>query len=157
MYAFLKAVHLLAMVVWIGGMFFTHFCLRPAIAQLDAQTRLAVMRVALGRFFSIVLAASALTVGTGGWLMARVAAASARAGGAASMPIEWHVMAALGLLMLAIFLYIRFVPYARMLRMISAADWPAGAAALARIRMLVGVNLALGLAIIAVTQIGVGG
>ena len=33
-YATLKTLHVLAIVVWVGGMVFAHFFLRPAVAQL---------------------------------------------------------------------------------------------------------------------------
>ena len=32
--ALLIAMHVLAVVVWVGGMFFAYFCLRPAAAKL---------------------------------------------------------------------------------------------------------------------------
>ena len=50
--------------------------------------------------------------------------------------------------MVAIFGHIRFVLFKRMDHAVAAADWPAAAAALAAIRRWVGVNLALGLALI---------
>ena len=52
----LKFVHLVAVSVWIGGMFFAHFCLRPAAFELlvPAQ-RLPLMVGALGRFFRWVM------------------------------------------------------------------------------------------------------
>ena len=34
LYASLKALHLLSIVVWGGGMFFMHVCLRPAAAEV---------------------------------------------------------------------------------------------------------------------------
>jgi uncharacterized membrane protein len=36
LYATLKTVHVLSIIVWIGGMVFSHFFLRPAVAQLEA-------------------------------------------------------------------------------------------------------------------------
>ena len=30
-YLLLKAVHVLCVVLWVGGMAFAHFCLRPAV------------------------------------------------------------------------------------------------------------------------------
>ena len=35
-YAILKTIHLLSIIVWIGGMVFAHFFLRPAVAMLSA-------------------------------------------------------------------------------------------------------------------------
>jgi hypothetical protein len=40
LYATLKTIHLLSIIVWIGGMVFAHFFLRPAVAQLEPPLRL---------------------------------------------------------------------------------------------------------------------
>jgi len=48
----LTLLHVLASVIWVGGMFFAHQCLRPAaIATLDPPQRLALWRAVFGRFF----------------------------------------------------------------------------------------------------------
>ena len=57
-YATLKTLHVLSIIVWIGGMVFAHFFLRPAVAQFEPAVRLRVMHAVLGRFFQAVLAAS---------------------------------------------------------------------------------------------------
>jgi uncharacterized membrane protein len=72
-YATLKLLHVLAIVVWIGGMVFAHFFLRPAVAQLEPAVRLRLMHDVLGRFFQAVLAASLLTLVSGVWMLGRVA------------------------------------------------------------------------------------
>jgi len=64
-YAILKTLHVLSIIVWIGGMVFAHFFLRPAVAQLEPAVRLPPMYAVLGRFFQAVLAASLLTLVTG--------------------------------------------------------------------------------------------
>ena len=60
-------------------------------------------------------------------------------------------LAALGVLMIAIFGHIRFALFKRLSRAVAAQDWPAGGAALASIRTWVSVNLAIGVIIIAIT------
>ena len=65
LYALLNALHVLAIVVWVGGMVFAHFFLRPAVAALPPPQRLPLMQAVLGRFFAAVLAASAVTLATG--------------------------------------------------------------------------------------------
>jgi uncharacterized membrane protein len=64
-YAALKTVHMLSIIVWIGGMVFAHFFLRPAGAQLEPVVRVRLMRDVLGRFFKAVLVASLLTLASG--------------------------------------------------------------------------------------------
>ncbi len=156
-YALLKAIHVLAIVVWVGGMVFSHFFLRPALAQLEPPQRLRLMHDVLGRFFRAVLVASLLSLGTGIWMIGRVAKQAVQSGGGFQMPLTWTLMAVLGVVMVAIFMHIRYALYARLSRAVAAADWPAGAAALATLRLWVAINLGLGLLTIVVALVGVGG
>ena len=48
-YAALKTLHVLSIIVWLGGMVFAHFFLRPAVAQLEVPLRLRLMHDVLGR------------------------------------------------------------------------------------------------------------
>ncbi len=146
--AALKTVHMLSIIVWIGGMVFAHFFLRPALIQLEPAVRLSLMRDVLGRFFRAVLGASLLTLASGAWMIARVARQVAESGSTFQMPWAWTAMALLGLVMMAVFMHIRFALYRRLARAVAAADWPAGGAALAQIRSWVAVNLALGVVIL---------
>lgn len=150
-YAALKTLHLFAIVVWIGGMVFAHFFLRPSLSLLEPPARLKLMHAVLGRFFQAVLVVSLLTLGSGVWMLGRVAKQVVQAGGSFQMPWQWTVMAALGVLMVAIFMHIRFALYKRLSRAVAASDWPAGGAALGQIRQWVLVNLVLGVVIMAVT------
>ena len=143
-YALLKTVHLLAVVVWLGGMFFAHFCLRPAALSLAPPQRVPLMAMALGRFFQAVTVAIVLILGSGGWMLARVAVTTKSTGGPFNMPLEWHVMVGLGVVMVLVFGHIRFALYRRLQRAVAAGDWPAGGAALASIRGWVAINLTLG-------------
>jgi uncharacterized membrane protein len=151
LYAILKTLHVLSIVVWVGGMVFAHFFLRPAVAQLEGPLRLRLMHDVLGRFFQAVLAASLLTLATGVWMLGRVAKQVVQSGGSFDMPLAWTLMAVLGTAMVAIFLFIRFVPFRKLGRAVAAANWTAGAAALAQVRLWVSVNLGLGVLVLLVT------
>lgn len=155
LYATLKTLHLLAIIVWIGGMVFAHFFLRPALGAFEPAVRVRLMHAVLGRFFSAVLVAIAVTLVSGIWMIGNVAKQVVQAGASFSMPLEWTVMATLGLLMMLIFGHIRFVLYKRLSRAAQAADWPAGAAALGKIRAWVLFNLGLGVLIVLVTLLGI--
>ena len=63
-------------------------------------------------------------------------------------------MLALGILMMLIFLHVYFAPFRRLQRAVDAEDWPAGGKQLAQIRMMIGINLLLGLFTIAVASGG---
>jgi uncharacterized membrane protein len=80
-----------------------------------------------------------------------VAKESVQAGLGFNMPLNWTIMAALGIVMIGIFGHIRFALYKRLKRAVAASDWPAGAAALASIRTWVGINLFIGVVIVVVT------
>jgi len=150
-YLALKTVHVLSIIVWIGGMVFTHFFLHPAAAQLEAPARLRLMLDILSRYFKALLVASLLTLASGLWMLGRVAKQAVQSGGGFEMPLAWIIMAALGVLMVASFMHIRFVLYKRLARAVGASNWPAGDAVLAQIRKWTAVSLGLGVVVILVT------
>ena len=150
-YATLKTVHVLSLIVWIGGMVFAHFFLRPAVAQLEPPVRLRLMHDVLGRFFRAVFIAALLTLASGVWMLGRVAKQVVQSGGSFDMPLSWTIMATLGVVMVAIFMHIRFALYKRLSRAVAASEWAAGGAAMAQIRTWVSINLGLGVLILLVT------
>lgn len=144
-YIALKTLHVLSILVWVGGMVFAHFFLRPSVAMLEPPVRLRLMTEILGRFFRAVLAASLIAVATGIWMIGRTARSAAEAGVAFQMPLGWHIMAGTGVLMLLIFLGIRFRFYPTLHKAVSGADWDVAGQALAQIRNWVWLNLLLGI------------
>ncbi|MFA5081701.1 MAG: CopD family protein [Hydrogenophilaceae bacterium] len=135
----LYLVHVLATVIWVGGMFFAYLCLRPvAAAQLEPPLRLRLWQGVFDRFFPWVWAAVLLLILSGQLLTLQL-------GGMAAVPVHVHAMAGIGYLMAAIFFYLYFLPYGALRRAVAAENWPAAGAVLNRIRILVGVNLGLGL------------
>ncbi|MCR5866514.1 CopD family protein [Aquincola sp. J276] len=154
MEALLKTLHVLSIVVWVGGMVFAHFFLRPAVATLEPPLRLKLMHEVLGRFFAAVLVASLLAWASGVWLLGRIARRVVQAGGNFDMPWHWWLMAVGGTLMVAIFLHVRFALFQRLRRAVTAQDWPAGGAAMAQVRQWVAVNLAIGLVIVVAVLLG---
>ena len=148
-YAVLKLVHLLAVGVWIGGMAFVMIALRPSLATLAPPQRLVLMNAVLGRFFAAVTAALVAALASGAWMWAELQQRVAATGGQLLVPPGWVLMAALGLVMAAVFVLIRWRWYPRLQRGVAAEAWPAAAEALNRIRIWVTVNLTLGLAVIA--------
>ena len=125
-----------------------------AVATLEPAIRLRLMHDVLGRFFQAVLVASLLTLLSGVWMLGRAAKAVVRAGARFEMPLTWWVMAVLGVAMVAIFLHIRFALYRSLGRAVGTEAWPAAAAALARIRLWVSINLAIGTIVLVVTLLG---
>lgn len=148
MYAFLKTVHVFSIIVWIGGMIFAHFFLRPSLSVLEPKDRMNLMHQTLGRFFGVVLIA-AITAWISGALMMKVALS----GGAASMAWDWSFMALLGSLMLLIFLHVRFALYQRMSRAVAAQDVALALSHLGQVRTWVSANLAIGVVIVLVVYL----
>ena len=150
LYASLKLIHLLSTVVWVGGMVFAHFFLRPATQALEPAVRVRLMHDVLERFFAAVLVAVVLMLASGVWMIGNFARQVVQSGGSFAMPLGWTVMATLGLVMAAIFGHIRFALYKRLQRAVAATDWSTGGKALIGIRTWVGINLALGVLTVAV-------
>lgn len=145
MYIFLKFLHLVAAIVWLGGMTFMLHALRPKLAGLlDPPQRLTLLAGVLRRFFLLVWLAVVVILLSGGYLLGHA--------GAQAAPLGWHLMAGIGTLMCLIFGHIYFAPYRRLQAAVAAADWPEGGRRANQIAQLVTVNFWLGwLAIAAIT------
>ena len=142
---------MLSIIVWIGGMVFSHFFLQPAVAQLDAPVRLRLMHAVLNRFFKAVLMASLLTLASGVWMLARVAKQVVQSGGGFEMLLAWTVIAVLGVAMVAISIHIRFALFKKLGRAVAVSEWAAGGAALTQIGTWVSINLGLGILVMLFT------
>lgn len=153
LFAPLKYLHLLAVIVWLGGMVFSHFFLRPAVQTLEPSVRVPLMHAVLRRFFAAMLVTVLVVLLSGLGMVASVYQMAAMADLKFHMPLSWKVMAALGLVMAALFGHIRFALFKRLDRAVQAADWPAGGQALASIRFWVAANLAIGVVIVTVLRL----
>jgi uncharacterized membrane protein len=143
-----RFLHLIGVVIWVGGMFFAYMTLRPAAAALlEPPQRLPLWQATLSRFFTWVWVAVALIIVSSAWMLVAL-------GGMKSVGVYVHVMLAIGVVMMAIFAHVFFAPFRRLTRAVEAKDWPAGGAALGQIRKLVGLNLILGLVTVAVAILG---
>lgn len=129
-------VHLSCAAVWIGGMFFAHFALRPAAALLEPEPRLRLMAATLRNFFRIVAAAVGLILISGHFLLANA--------GFSAAPTGWQVMTILGWVMALVFVYIYGILYPSLQKHVSQLRWPEAGSVLNRIRQLVFMNLCLG-------------
>lgn len=145
LYASTYALHVLAALVWVGGMFFAWMILRPATgAVLEPPQRLRLWLEVFRRFFVWVwIAVLILPISGIGLLQLRFT-------GFETAPRYVHVMIGLYLVMLALFLRVQLLQLPALRQAVDAQDWPAGGAALGRIRRLVGFNLLLGLALVAI-------
>jgi uncharacterized membrane protein len=135
--------HILAAVVWVGGMFFAHQMVRPSVGALDGPVRLALWRRIFERFFAWVWAAVVLLLVTGvGMEIAGI------------QGLHVKIMEALGVIMVLAFGHLFFAPWKRFRRAVDGGDFPAAAAQLNQIRRIVEFNLALGLIVVVIGATG---
>jgi uncharacterized membrane protein len=134
-------LHILAATIWVGGMFFALFMLRPAASPLGPEVRLPLMRRALARFFPWVWVSVTLLLVSGFGMI------SLGAGG-----LYVQVMMGLGIVMMLAFGHLYFVPWRRFQRALDGGDLAAAAVQLRLVRLIVTINLVLGLIVI-----GIGG
>jgi uncharacterized membrane protein len=155
LYASLKALHLLSIVVWVGGMFFMLACLRPAAAEvLEPPARVRLMHATMRRFFSVVTVAAGLVLLSGTAMLGFASREAARTGVAFNMPLDWYAMVVLFLVMLLVFAHIRLSLFRRLERALAAQAWAAAAAAMELIRRDVTINLVIGVFIVVIVRLG---
>jgi len=134
------ALHALVAVVWVGGMFFAYVILRPSMPVLDPPPqRLKLWNAVFGKFFPWVWMA-VIGLPLTGYLQIFT-----DYGGMDGVGPHIHAMQATGWVMIVLFWYLYFGPYARFREQVAAEDWPAAGDSLASIRRIVGTNLILGL------------
>lgn len=149
MNALMVALHLLAAVVWVGGMFFAYLALRPAAAMtLEPPARLNLWAQTLARFFSWVWASVILLPATGFWMIFFIFQ------GFATVGMHVHIMLGVGSVMILVYFYLFFGPYPRLQQKVSDGDFPGAAQALNTIRKGVATNLTLGMIVSAIASGG---
>ena len=132
------SLHILAAVIWIGGMFFTFQIVRPSVADLEPKDRLHVWGESTTRFYRWAWAAVATLLVTGYWMIYQ------GWGGFADLPLHIHVMHGTGWLMAAIFAYVYFVPFARFKAARANGNPPEMVRHLHQMRAFVTANFVLG-------------
>ena len=143
------SLHVLAAILWVGGMFFAHMILRPSAVQvLEPPLRLNLWIQVFKRFFLWVWISIFVILATGYWMVFGFY------GGFSGLPIHIHIMHGLGILMVLIYLHVFFSPYRKLRHAVIIKDYPEGAKRLGQIRTLVGINILLGLATAAVGASG---
>lgn len=143
----LLLLHVLSVVVWVGGMFFAYMALRPVAASvLEPPQRLALWSGVFGKFFPWVWVSVVLILLSGLDMLMRL--------GGAAAPHYVLTMLVLGVAMMLIYAHVFFAGYKKLKRAVGQQDWKTGGAALAQIRKLIGINLIIGLVTIAVVFVG---
>jgi uncharacterized membrane protein len=143
------ALHVLFVVIWVGGMFFAYMALRPAAMNiLEPPLRLTLWKAVFAKFFPWVWLSVITILATGYWMLL------VPFGGFANAPIFVHIMHALGIIMVLIYLHLFFAPYQRLTRAVDTQDWPVGGKMLGQIRILIAINLSIGLLTVLIATAG---
>jgi uncharacterized membrane protein len=144
----LVALHVLAAVAWVGGMFFAYLVLRPSAGPLEPAIRLGLWQRVFRRFFPWVWASIAVL------LISGYAMLFLRFGGFAGAAPHINVMQVTGILMMLLFFHLFFVPWRRFSHAVETGSLQDAAASLNQIRRVVAINLVLGLITVAVGASG---
>ena len=143
-----KLIHLLAALIWVGGMFFAYVVLRPAAVEvLEPPQRLRLWDAVFRRFFIWVWGAVATLMVSGLYLVYLY-------GGIAHAARYIHIMLVVGLAMMVIYGYVFFACYVPFNLHVAKQRWKEAGQMLGKIRKLIAVNLALGLLTVCVAVIG---
>ena len=143
------ALHALAAVVWVGGMFFAYLCMRPAVGEVIApEQRPALWQPTLARFFRWVWAA-VVVLPVSGYMMV-----FGYLGGMSGVGWHIHLMQGLGILMILLFLHVYFAPFRRLNQALAQGDTPEAQRRIGQIRFFVGLNLTLGLIVVVLGAAG---
>ncbi|MEB8535066.1 CopD family protein [Acidithiobacillus ferriphilus] len=137
-------VHIVAVVIWIGGLFFATVVLAPVLQAEIAQvgTRIPLLHAILRRFFLWVFISGAVLLSSGYTMVPLFY------GGFATLSAPVSIMMLLGTVMVMLSLHVYFAPLKRLRRAVRDQDWKAGARALGQVRLISGVNLLLSLVVI---------
>ncbi|WP_077044382.1 CopD family protein [Pseudomonas sp. KK4] len=147
-FSLVYSLHLLAALVWVGGMFFAWMVLRPAaIRALEGPARLKLWVEVFQGFFRWVWGAVVLLPVSG------VVMLNLHFTGFENAPRYVQVMMGLYVVMTALFIRIQALMLPELRTAVQAQDWPVGAAVLGRIRRLVGINLMVGLVVVAIASV----
>ena len=141
-------LHILGAVVWVGGMFAAYVCLRPAAGSLEPPQRLRLWRSFFAKFFPWVWVSVLLLLASGYWMLLTTF------GGFKGAPLYINLMQTIGLVMIALYVWLFHGPWLKFKRATDAQDWPAAAAQLNRIRQIIMVNLPLGLIVVVIGGTG---
>ena len=144
-FALAYSLHVLAALIWVGGMFFAWMILRPAaITALEGPARLKLWVEVFQRFFVWVWIAVVILPISGVGLL------QMRFNGFETAPRYVQIMMGLYIVMVALFIRIQSLQLPELRKAVEAQAWAEGAAVMGRIRRLVGCNLIVGLVLVTI-------
>jgi len=144
----LLSLHILAVIIWVGGMFFAYMVLRPiAVSTLEPPLRLRLWREVFSLFFKWVWVAI-VTLWLSGLGMIFMLGGMALAGP------HIHLMLSLGIVMTLIFLQVYFRLFPHLQALVTTEQWQLAGDYLFKIRDWIRINLAIGLLVACIAVVG---
>ena len=149
MIAISLALHLVASVIWVGGMFFAYMILRPVAAgQLEPPVRLKLWSEVFRRFFVWVWGIIIIIPVTGYLMILK------NWDGFKFVTMDIHIMHGIGILMVLLYLHLYFGPYRKMDEALTDNNIEEAGRRLGQIRGVVAINMTLGLIVTIVASAG---
>jgi uncharacterized membrane protein len=140
--------HILAVIIWIGGMFFGFVALRPALKGMDTLAAARFWCTLLGRFLPWVWAAILVLLTSGIYMVFN------SFDGFGQLPWFIQFMMAIGVFMMMLVGHVTLSAFKKLKRAVATNDEALAKRALGQIRVIMDVNLTLGLAIVIVVMSG---
>ena len=140
--------HILAVIIWIGGMFFGFVAVRPAMKGLDMLAAARFWCTVLSRFLPWVWAAIVVLLASGIYMVFN------GFGGFGELPWFVQFMMGIGIFMMMLAGHLTFSAFKKLRRAVAGNDEALAAKALRQIKVIMDVNLVLGLTIVVVIMSG---
>lgn len=132
------SMHVMAAIIWVGGMFLAYWVLRPAMESLDLPARVRLWMAILERFFSWIWVIAFLQPATGYWMIIH------ELGGFQNIGKHIIIMQVMGWMMIIIFIWVYLAPFGQMKEMIKEELYPEAGMYMLKIRRIMLINLTLG-------------
>lgn len=140
--------HVLAVIVWIGGMFFGLVALRPAMKGMDTLAAARFWSSLLSHYLPWLWAAILVLLASGIYMVFN------GFGGFAQLPWFVHFMMGIGIFMMLLSGHLTFSGFKKLKRAVAANDEALAAKAVRHIKLITDVNLVLGLLVVVVIMSG---
>ena len=141
-------LHILATIVFLGGLFFALVVFQPIARGLDLETASSLWHRMLSRFFAWAWISLLLILATG------IGMVFLTFGGFSNVPMLHQVNRAIGIPAIALYGYLYFGPWRQYRRAMSRHDLIAAQKGITRIRVVMAIILTLGLVASVVSAAG---
>jgi uncharacterized membrane protein len=142
-----RPIHMIAIIVWLGGLFLLTVVLGPTIRDMAPTARASIWYRVLSRFFVWGSIALAAIVASG------IAVVRLRFGGLSGVPAihQWNMI--VGIPAIGLYVYAQLIPWRTCRRATAVDDWILAEKSISRIRTLFGIALTMALVAAVVSSV----